>query len=322
MLAIEKSEKELMTLTAIILTYNEEIHLARCIESAAQLTSNIVVVDCFSTDQTVAIAKAAGATVLQRAWDGSHSTQVNWALEQLATLPIQTEWVMRIDADEILTPELVSQIKAALSRVDSQINGISCIRKMTFQGKLIRFGGVGKNRVMRLFRYGFGQSESRWMDEHIKVEGQTMALSGAMIDDNLRSLAWWIEKHNGYSSREAVDLLNLEYQFAKQNSVAELTLSKSSVGLKRWIKENVYAKLPGGARSLAYFLWRYIFMLGFLDGARGTQFHFFQALWYRYLVDCKVAEVKRYMRKHQVSPAIAVKKVLGIELGINVEAKH
>ena len=318
MLAIEKSEKELMTLTAIILTYNEEMHLARCIESAAQLTPNIVVVDCFSTDQTVTIAKEAGATVLQRAWDGSHSTQVNWALEQLAALPIQTEWVMRIDADEVLTPELVIQIKTALSKVDSQIHGISCIRKMTFQGKLIRFGGVGKNRVMRLFRYGFGQSESRWMDEHIKVEGQTMALSGAMIDDNLRSLAWWIEKHNGYSSREAVDLLNLEYQFAKQNSVAELTLSNSSVGLKRWIKENIYAKLPGGGRALAYFLWRYIFMLGFLDGARGTQFHFFQALWYRYLVDCKVAEVKRYMKKHQVSPAIAVKEVLGIEL----EAKH
>jgi glycosyltransferase involved in cell wall biosynthesis len=315
-----------MGLTVIILTYNEELHLARCIESAARLTPNIVVVDCFSTDQTVEIAKATGATVIQRAWDGSHSTQVNWALEQLAILPIKSEWVMRIDADEVLTTELVNQIKATLSKVDSHINGISCIRKMTFQGKLIRFGGVGKNRVMRLFRYGFGQSESRWMDEHIKVEGQTITLSGAMIDDNLRSLTWWIEKHNGYSSREAVDLLNLEYQFANQNSVAELTLSHSSVGLKRWIKENIYAKLPGGARSLAYFLWRYIFMLGFLDGARGTQFHFFQALWYRYLVDCKVAEVKRYIKKHQVSPGIAVKKVLGIDLGIKLnidsKAKH
>jgi glycosyltransferase involved in cell wall biosynthesis len=315
-----------MGLTVIILTYNEELHLARCIESAARLTPNIVVVDCFSTDQTVEIAKATGATVIQRAWDGSHSTQVNWALEQLAILPIKSEWVMRIDADEVLTTELVGQIQEALATVSPSINGISCIRKMTFQGKLIRFGGVGKNRVMRLFRYGFGQSESRWMDEHIKVEGQTMALSGAMIDDNLRSLAWWIEKHNGYSSREAVDLLNLEYQFANQNSVAELTLSNSSVGLKRWIKENIYAKLPGGARSLAYFLWRYIFMLGFLDGARGTQFHFFQALWYRYLVDCKVAEVKRYIKKHQVSPGIAVKKVLGIDLGIELnidsEAKH
>lgn len=306
-----------MKLTVIILTYNEELHLARCLESALQLTPNIVVVDCFSTDRTVEIAQSFGATVLQRAWDGSHSTQVNWALDQLAQLPIQTEWVMRIDADEVLSPELIDQIKATLPTVAPQINGISCIRKMTFQGKLIRFGGVGKNRVMRLFRYGFGQSESRWMDEHIKVEGQTLALSGAMIDDNLRSLAWWIEKHNGYSSREAVDLLNLEYQFAQQNSVA--ALSNSSIGLKRWIKENIYAKLPGGARSLAYFTWRYIVMLGFLDGARGTQFHFFQALWYRYLVDCKVAEVKRYMKDHQVSPTVAVKNVLGIDLSAHAK---
>jgi glycosyltransferase involved in cell wall biosynthesis len=307
-----------MKLTVIILTYNEELHLARCIESAKRLTPHVVVVDCFSTDRTLEIAQSYAATVLQRAWDGSHSTQVNWALAQLASLPMPTEWVMRIDADEILTPELVSQIQATLSKVSPEINGISCIRKMTFQGKLIRFGGVGKNRVMRLFRYGFGQSESRWMDEHIKVEGQTIALSGAMIDDNLRSLAWWIEKHNGYSSREAVDLLNLEYQFSQQNSVA--ALSNSSIGLKRWIKENIYAKLPGGARSLTYFLWRYVFMLGFLDGSRGTQFHFFQALWYRYLVDCKVAEVKRYMKEHQVSAVIAVKNVLGIDLASHSKA--
>jgi len=308
-----------MKLTVIILTYNEELHLARCLESALQLTPNIVVVDCFSTDRTVEIAKSFEATVLQRAWDGSHSTQVNWALDQLSQLPTQTEWVIRIDADEVLTLELVGQIKATLPSVASQINGISCIRKMTFQGKLIRFGGVGKNRVMRLFRYGFGQSESRWMDEHIKVEGQTIALSGAMIDDNLRSLAWWIEKHNGYSSREAVDLLNLEYQFAQQNSIA--ALSNSSIGIKRWIKENIYAKLPGGARSLAYFAWRYVFMLGFLDGSRGTQFHFFQALWYRYLVDCKVAEVKRYMKDHQVSPIVAAKNVLGIDLSAHTKVE-
>lgn len=301
-----------MRLTVIILTYNEELHLARCIESAKQLTSHIVVVDCFSTDRTVAIAESYGAIVLQRQWDGSHSTQVNWALDQLSILPNPTAWVMRIDADEVLTPTLVEQIKAILPNLPPQINGISCIRKMTFQGKLIRFGGVGKNRVMRLFRYGFGRSESRWMDEHIKVDGQTINLSGVMVDDNLRSLAWWIEKHNGYSSREAVDLLNLEFQFSEQNSVA--MLSKSSIGLKRWIKEKVYVKLPGGLRSLVYYIWRYIFMLGFLDGSKGAQFHFFQALWYRYLVDCKVAEVKRYMQEHHVDVRVAIKNVLNINL--------
>jgi len=306
-----------MNLTAIILTLNEEIHLERCLENVLKLTSQIVVVDCFSTDKTLEIANSYGVTVLQRTWDGSHSTQVNWALNQLAALPIKTDWVIRIDADEVLTPELVSQIKNTLIETPNEVNGISCIRKIKFQGKLIRFGGVGSNRVMRLFRYGFGQSESRWMDEHIKVQGHTMALESILIDDNLRSFSWWIEKHNGYSSREAVDLLNLEFQFSRQNSVAILSLNNSSIGLKRWIKENIYAKLPGGVRSLSYFILRYILLLGFLDGARGTQFHFFQALWYRYMVDCKVAEVKQYIKEYQVSPAIAVKKVLGIELEIN-----
>lgn len=308
---------EPMKLTVLILTYNEGLHLQRCLESASQLTSQIVVVDCFSNDKTIEIARSFGATVIQRPWDGSHSSQVNWALSQLPQLPFHTQWVMRIDADEILSRELVLQITEVLSSIPGDVNGISCIRKMKFQGKLICYGGVGANRVMRLFRYGFGQSEPRWMDEHIKVLGKAIAISGVMIDDNLRPLSWWIEKHNGYSSREAVDLLNLEYQFSEQNSVAALSMGRSknsTIGLKRWIKENVYAKLPGGSRAIAYFLWRYIFMLGFLDGSQGTQFHFYQALWYRYLVDSKVSEVKRYMREQKTSAVIAIKNVLGITL--------
>lgn len=303
-----------MTVTAIILTFNEELHLARCLESAAKLTSDIVVVDCFSTDRTLEIAQQYGAKVIQRAWDNNHSNQVNWALSQL---PASTQWVMRIDADEILSDQLVTDIHALLPTLDPKVNGVTCIRQMCFQGKLIRHGAVGANQVLRLFRYGFGQSEARWMDEHIKVEGPVVHLKSVMIDDNLQPLSWWIEKHNQYSNREAVDLLNLKYQFAAQNSVAALGAkgnSNTSIGTKRWIKENIYARLPGGLRSSAYFLWRYIFMLGFLDGARGTQFHFLQALWYRSLVDAKVAEVERYMKKHRVSPQEAIRSVLGIAL--------
>lgn len=300
-----------MKLTALILTFNEAIHLERCLANVSQLTSDIVVVDSFSTDQTIQIAQKFGARILQRAWENNHATQVNWALSQL---PSTTEWVMRIDADEILTPTLIAQIQARLPHVDKEVNGISCIRKMVFQGKLIRFGGVGANRVLRLFRFGFGQSESRWMDEHIKVAGQTIDLSGAMIDDNLRPLDWWIEKHKNYATREAVDLLNLEYQFSKRNSVAELSLKSSSIGTKRWIKESIYAKLPGGSRALAYFFLRYLIFCGFLDGLRGSQFHYLQAYWYRSLADRKVAQVKHYMHQHQVGPVIAIQEVLGIAL--------
>ena len=86
-------------ITVMILTFNEELHIGRCLQSVSQLTNKIVVVDCFSTDKTVAIAKQFGVTFLQRAWENSHSTQVNWALSQL---PANTQWVMRIDADEVL----------------------------------------------------------------------------------------------------------------------------------------------------------------------------------------------------------------------------
>jgi len=298
-----------MNLTALILTFNEGIHIERCLRSVAKLTTDIVVVDSMSTDETVKIAQQCGAKILERAWENNHSTQVNWALAQL---PKETEWVMRIDADEVLTAELIAQVRELLKRVPPEVNGISCFRKMVFQGKLIRFGGVGKNRVMRLFRYGFAQSESRWMDEHMKVAGKTLHLNASLVDDNLQPLDFWVAKHQNYAKREAVDLLNLEYGFAKRNSVGALGLAQSSIGTKRWIKEAIYAKLPPQARALAYFGLRYFIWAGFLDGLRGSQFHYLQAYWYRAQADQNVVAVKRYMRVHQVAVEPAIKAVLGI----------
>lgn len=300
-----------MKITAVILTFNEEIHLARCIESLLPLTQDIVVVDSLSTDRTIEIARKYGAKVLERAWENNHSTQFNWALTQLDS--IQTEWILRIDADEVLTPELVFELKQVLPALGSEAVGIHFFRKICFQGKLIQHGGIGHNKVSRLFRYGYGQSEARWMDEHIKIDGKCIDLSGYIVDDNLNSVSWWIAKHNNYASREAIDLLNLKYQFAVLDSVSDAT-SKSAISKKRWIKENMYAKLPLGMRSLSYFLYRYLLLGGFLDGSVGTQFHFLQAFWYRYLVDIKLAEVERYMKVNAVSPEVAIYNVLGIKL--------
>ncbi|MBU3584118.1 glycosyltransferase family 2 protein [Polynucleobacter sp. 15G-AUS-farblos] len=296
------------SITAIILTFNEAKHLQRCIDSVRPLTNDIVVVDSLSTDDTVAIAKQNGAKVLERAWENNHSTQFNWALTQL---PAQTQWVLRIDADEILTPELVLELKAALVQINSEIVAIRFQRKMVFQGYLLKHGGMGSNQVLRMFKFGHGKSEARWMDEHIRVDGACINLNGALIDDNLNSLDWWIAKHNNYASREAVDLLNLKYQFMQIDRL-EGDAARSGAGLKRKIKEGVYAKLPGGMRASAYFLYRYIVLLGFLDQKTGRQFHYLQALWYRSLVDMKVAEVERYMARNQISATEAIQKVLGI----------
>ncbi len=298
-----------MKLVAIILTLNEEQHLARCIASLAGLATDVVIADCYSTDATLAIAKAHSARVVQRDWV-SHAVQFNWALTQIDT---NTDWVLRIDADEYLTPELVEQFKASLASVGTRFDGVYCGRRMTFQGRLIRHGGVFPIRVLRLFRYGKGECENRWMDEHIKVDGPTLDVQGEIIDDNLNPLTWWTDKHNKYASREAVDLLNLQYHFMPHDSVASLRSGKQA-GAKRWVKEVIYARLPGGLRAFAYFFYRYVIRLGFLDGQAGTAFHFLQGFWYRYLVDAKVAEVKRHMRVHKLDIKVAMERVLGVRV--------
>ena len=163
-------------------------------------------VDCFSTDATVEVARDLGARVIQHPWT-NHAQQFNWALTQLDP---DTDWVLRIDADEVLTPELVHEIRERLPGIGPQIDGICWGRRMTFQGRLLRHGGLFPVEVLRLFRYGRGRCENRWMDEHIKVDGATITFRGEMIDDNLNSLTWWTDKHNRYASREAVDLLNLD----------------------------------------------------------------------------------------------------------------
>ena len=298
-----------MKLIAIILTSNEERHLARCISSLNDIVHKVLIVDSYSSDYTLSIAQKYGAKVIQHEWV-NYATQFNWALTQLEA---DASWVLRIDADEYLTPELATEIRERLPTIGLDVHGVILNRRMTFQGKLIRFGGVFPVGVLRLFRYGHGQCENRWMDEHIKVSGPTVDFKGELIDDNLNSLTWWTDKHNHYASREAVDLLNLEYGFMQHDSVASLGAG-SQASLKRWVKEKLYSRLPGGFRAFAYSFYRYVIRLGFLDGQAGAAFHILQGFWYRYLVDAKVAEVRRYTRTHDCDVPTAIEQVLGIRV--------
>ena len=301
-----------MKLVAVILSLNEEIHLRRCIESLGSAVDEILVMDCYSTDATLDIATEYGARVLQRKWV-NHATQFNYALTQL---PEDVDWVLRIDADEYLTQDLASEITAKLPSLAPEVAGVYLPRRMAFMGRMIRHGGVFPVKMLRLFRRGAGECENRWMDEHIKVSGKTANFCNELIDDNLNSLTWWINKHNSYASREVVDLLNLEYGFMPLDTVASLS-DGSQASLKRWIKEKVYARLPGGFRAFVYFCYRYLLRLGFLDGREGAAFHVLQGFWYRYLVDAKLSEVKAHMRARDQKVQQAIKEVLAIDVTIN-----
>lgn len=296
-------------LTAIILTNNESIHIERCIRSLSGVASQVIVVDSNSTDDTVKKARACNAEVYINPWV-NYSTQFNWALDNLS---IQGEWTLRIDADEYITPQLRLSLKK-LFTIDPGISGFFVHRHIVFLQRLLRWGGCRKLSMLRIFRTGLGRCEQRWMDEHMIIHrGTTELLEGSLIDENLRNIGWWLDKHNSYATREAIDLLNIQYKFENHTDRNRIGIA-SQAGRKRILKELIYARLPMTFRAFVYFLYRYIFLLGFLDGQAGFAFCFLQGFWYRYVVDLKVNEIKCRAQRDSMSIAEAV----FAEYGINV----
>ena len=276
-------------ITAIILTFNEEIHIARCIASLTPVCDRICIVDSFSTDNTVEIAKNLGAEVYQNAWENNYAAQLNWGIAQVNA---QTAWTLRIDADEYLSPELVTEIKASLDGVPAHVSGIELTRKVYFKGHWIRYGGFYPIHLLRIWRSGKGICESRLMDEHmILSDGGIIRLKENLVDDNLNSMHWWVNKHNTYARREAADILNQEFQFADETNLSAVEVGKQAA-LKRNTKNKVYNRLPLGLRAFMYFILRFVFQFGFLDHPKVWVFHFMQGFWYRLLVDMNVYEAK------------------------------
>ena len=265
----------MIKIAVVILTFNEQIHIERCIESAMRISDCVYVVDSFSSDNTVKIAEACGAKVLFRKFD-SHAAQFNWGLTQIKNC----DWIVRMDADEYLTQELQYSIAETVQKNDMSVAGYTFKRRIFFLGRKINYGGIFPVEIVRMFRLGAGKVEVRLMDEHVVVEGSIGCMDGEIIDDNKRSLTWWIEKHNRYSSLEVYEMY---LSRGKSDIIAD-----SGVATKRRHKlKFLYLFLPVSLRALTLFLYRYFFRLGFLDGFYGFLFHFYQGYWYRFLVDSK-----------------------------------
>lgn len=294
---------DLPKMTVVILTHDESRHIARAIRSAQPFADQIFVVDSGSSDATVEIARDLGADVLIHSFV-NQARQFNWALDQL---PKGTDWVFRLDADEIVSDALAAEIASRLPGLANDVDGLTVARRISFLGRPIRHGGLFPAHVLRVFRHGRGRSEDRWMDEHIVVDGRVAALSGELLDDNLNTLGWWIDKHNRYASREALEMLMAKHRGAGAGRMGY------KAGVKRKLKESVYYRLPSEIRALVYFLYRFVLRLGFLDGREGAAFHFLQGFWYRYLVDAKLHEVQLYMRRTGADPVTAIRDVLGID---------
>lgn len=272
--------------SVIILTYNEELHIERCIRNLQKVCTRIYVVDSFSTDRTCEIARKCGAEVLQHTYV-NQAQQFQWALDNC---PIQTEWTMRMDADEYLTEELIDEMQNNLNSLPSDITGINLSFHVKFLGSILHFGSLRPVRILRIWRTGKAYMEQRWMDERmVLTEGRSINFKHRFIDENLNGLTVWTQKHNNYSNREIITELDKRYHFFDKGASDELN--------SRNKQKSTYYRLPRFLRTMVYFLARYILFLGFLDGMRGLIWLTLQAYWYRFLVDAKLYELEKRLGK-------------------------
>jgi len=273
-------------ITVIILTFNEENNIVDCLESVKDFAAQIFIVDSGSTDQTLQILTRYPVQIFQHPFE-NYSLQRNWSLKNL---PIQTEWVLNLDADQRLTDEFKAEVHHHLSNGKLEnINGFLASRKTMFMGKWIKYGGHYPTYHAMAFRLGKGQCEQKLYDQHYLVEGNTIKLKGDVIDLITESLSTFTLRHDKWSTLESIQ------QFNSANSSTETIIGKlkgDAMQRRRYFK-NLYEKLPLFVRPVLYFLVRYFFRFGFLDGKRGLIFHFLQCFWFRFLIDAKIYELRK-----------------------------
>lgn len=296
-----KSETELSTppgstpllpVSVIVPVRNEARNLPRCLEALAGV-GEVYVIDSQSTDNTIAIAQAYGARVVQFHYAGGWPKKRQWAMD---TLPLAFDWILLLDADEVLTPGLVKEMNQALQ--NPHADGYFIRLQMHFLGKVLRHCDASFWKLS-LFRKGRGRFECRLKDqdasmadieihEHVVVDGQTASLRNALVHHNVDSLSRYILKHNEYSNWEARVLAKPEGDPEEMSA----TLFGTQAQRRRWLKRYLY-RLPGSPVFL--FLYRYIFRLGFLDGVPGLIYCSFQAV-QMFHSKAKIYELKSELR--------------------------
>ncbi len=282
--------KNLPDFSFIILTYNEEIHIRRILDSIADLGAKVYIVDSFSTDRTCEIAKAYGCEVFQNKFI-NHPLQWDFALKHI---PISSPWVIALDADQYLSPSL----KALLlhfsdSEIERSINSIYFNRHNYFQGNRLKYGGYRNFYLLKMFRSGHAASDTaEKLDHRFIVPGKSVVWKkGILIEDNLKEydLDFWMQKHIRYSEQMAEQ--EWEIRSGRNFSKEQARLFGSINQQKQWLKQRWY-KLPLFVRPHLYFFYRFFLRLGFLENKSGRTFHYLQAYWFRYVVDYKIYKRK------------------------------
>ncbi len=270
----------------VLLTFNCAAIIAETLAQARKVSGRMVAVDSGSTDGTLRVLEEYGCEVLSRPFR-NYSDQRNWAIAQLNG---RCAWQLHLDADEVLDEDAVAQIRAVVLGVAGGVGGFDAYllrRRDYFLGRMLHFSGLNPWHL-RLFRSGTVRCEDRLYDQHFVTMGPTGRLGGWLHDRNHAGLAEWTLRHNRWSDLEAQEI-SREVPAGDATQVLSARLDGDPRERRRALKR-MYYRLPGTLRALMYFLYRYVFCLGFLDGRAGFYFAFFQALWFRMLVDAKLYE--------------------------------
>jgi glycosyltransferase involved in cell wall biosynthesis len=268
-------------ITAIILTYNDESNIRGCLESLHGWIEDIVIVDSFSSDKTLEICREYGCRIYQNEFiDQAH--QFNWALDSAR---LTRGWIIRLDSDEVVPEKLKREIESRVGREEG-VAGYYMNRRMYWMNRWIRYGRMYPHYILRLFRRGHGRYELR-TEEHLVLQGRAAYLKNDFLEDNRKNtLDYFTVKHLKTADGEVREALNP----SREDLAIKPALFGTKVQRTRWLKSNVYARAPFFLRPLLYFIYRYFFCLGFLDGKEGLIFHFLQAFWYRFYIDARLYE--------------------------------
>jgi len=276
-----------LPVSVIVPVRNEARNLPRCLESLKEF-GEVYVVDSNSTDETVEVACSFGAKVVQFHYPGGWPKKRQWAMD---TLPLNYDWILLLDADESLTPELAGEIQAATRRSDS--DGYFIRVQMYFLGRRLRHSGASFQKLS-LFRRGKGRYECRLKEqdpsmcdmevhEHVVVDGAIGTLHYPLLHHNVESLSRYIQKHDEYSNWEA--------RVWVHGDAKELPPSfwGTQAQRRRWLKQS-FMRIPGA--SVWFFFFKYIFSLGLLDGVPGLIYCAFQAVQV-FHIKSKIYELRR-----------------------------
>jgi glycosyltransferase involved in cell wall biosynthesis len=278
-----------LPISVIVLTYNEEANIGPCLDTIVDWAHEVFVVDSDSTDRTVEIATKYNAKIFQHPFE-TYSRKRNWAQ---ANLPIANEWVCHIDADERVSPAMVAELRKCFGDkpMDPKIRGLVVRRLIVFEGRQIKHGGIYPSYTCRIFKRQFGRCEDREYDQHFLVDGDTLTLEVDLLEMTATSLFLWTARHNQWAQLEAGQLLSGSRE--QHPHSVQPKLIGTPIERRRWLRYRLYGNSPPFLRAFLYFIARYLFRGGFLDGIPGLIYHVLHGFWFRFYVDACCYELRK-----------------------------